>query len=76
MNGKVMYQPCKQDTAMIDRGMRNWEPVGAMLLLGTAFTTLGFVSLRVRSGSATHSKPTLRLNQHRAGGSGEDNRMH
>jgi len=52
----VMYQPGKQDTAMIDRGMRNWEPVGAMLLLGTAFTTLGFVSLRARSGSATHSK--------------------
>lgn len=51
----VLYQPGKQDTAMIDRGIRNWEPVGAMLLLGTAFTTLGLVSLRARSGSANQS---------------------
>jgi hypothetical protein len=48
----VLYQPGKQDTAMIDRGIRNWEPVGFMLLLGTAFTTLGFVSVRARAGSA------------------------
>jgi Protein of unknown function (DUF3592) len=52
----VLYQPGKQDTAMIDRGVRNWEPVGAMLLLGAAFTTLGFVGLRARSGSANHTK--------------------
>jgi Protein of unknown function (DUF3592) len=48
----VRYQPGKQDTAMIDRGFRNWEPVGALLLLGTAFTTLGFASLRAGSGAA------------------------
>ncbi len=45
----VLYQPGKQDTAMIDRGMRNWEPAGALLLLGMAFTALGFTSLRAGS---------------------------
>jgi Protein of unknown function (DUF3592) len=48
----VRYQPGKQDTAMIDRGLRNWEPVVGLLILGAAFTTLGFVSLRAQSGSA------------------------
>jgi hypothetical protein len=52
----VRYQPGKQDTAMIDCGLRNWEPVGGLLLLGAAFMTLGFVSLRARSGSAEHSR--------------------
>jgi hypothetical protein len=51
----VLYQPGKQDTAMIDRGMHNWEPVGGLLLLGAAFTTWGFVSRRAR-GAANHSK--------------------
>ena len=60
----VLYKPGKQDTAMIDRGMRNWEVVGSMLLLGTVLTILGFVSLggifKMNSGSL----PSASLRSH------------
>ena len=42
----VLYQPGKQGTAMIDHGWSNWEPVAALLLLGTALLGAGFMSMR------------------------------
>ncbi len=42
----VLYQPGKQGTAMIDHGLSNWEPVGALLVLGTTLLTLGRMALR------------------------------
>jgi hypothetical protein len=43
----VLYQPeDPSSTAMIDRGARNWVPVGMLLLLGAAFAVMGLSSLR------------------------------
>jgi Protein of unknown function (DUF3592) len=42
----VLYQPGKQGTAMIDYGLRNWEPVVALLVLGTILLSLGVMTLR------------------------------
>ncbi|GAA3765489.1 DUF3592 domain-containing protein [Terriglobus aquaticus] len=42
----VLYLPAKQGTAMIDRGWRNWEPVAALMVLGTTLLTLGVMTLR------------------------------
>ena len=42
----VLYQPGKQDTAMIDHGLGNWEPVGGLLVLGTILLSLGVMALR------------------------------
>ena len=42
----VLYQPGQQGTAMIDHGLSNWEPVVALLLLGTTLLGLGVMALR------------------------------
>ncbi len=42
----VLYQPGQQGTAMIDHGLSNWEPVVALLVLGTTLLGLGVVSMR------------------------------
>jgi Protein of unknown function (DUF3592) len=52
----VLYQPGEPESAMIDHGLRNWEPVVALLILGTVLTSLGFWTLRARLGAAEQSK--------------------
>jgi len=52
----VLYQPAKPETAVIDRGWRNWEPIVGLLLMGTVMTGLGFLTLRAHVSSSEQSK--------------------
>jgi hypothetical protein len=52
----VLYQPAKPETAMIDRGWRNWESILGLLLMGTVMTGLGFLTLRAHISSSEQSK--------------------
>jgi hypothetical protein len=42
----VLYRPEDLSSATIDRGLRNWEPVVMLLLLGSISTAMGASSLR------------------------------
>jgi hypothetical protein len=42
----VLYRPENLSSATLDRGLRNWEPVAMLLLLGSCFTAMGACSLR------------------------------
>jgi hypothetical protein len=57
----VLYQPGKQDTAMIDHGLGNWEPIAGLLLLGTVLTSLGIVSLRGGFGAPGKTRVTMNI---------------
>jgi hypothetical protein len=42
----VLYQPDKQGSAMIDHGRGNWEPVVALMVLGTTLLGVGLLASR------------------------------
>ncbi len=44
----VRYVAGKPTTASIDRGLGNWEPLGALAIMGVMLTGLGLVALRSR----------------------------
>jgi hypothetical protein len=44
----VMYLPGKTATASIDRGLSNWEPLGALAVMAIMLTGLGLVAMRSR----------------------------
>jgi len=44
----VMYLAGKPSTAMIDRGLSNWEPLAGLSVMGLMLTGLGLVAMRSR----------------------------
>jgi hypothetical protein len=53
----VLYHPGEQDSAMIDHGLGNWEPVVALLVLGTTLFGVGLMAACGSLVAGSQTKP-------------------